>query len=527
MKKPEKRIGVIYARFSSHAQNEASIEQQVEMCTVYAQKHGIEILEVYSDYHRTGTSDRRPAFQRMMRHAERGGFNTVIAWKSNRMARNMLNALTYEARLEAFGVRVCYALEEYGDDAAGRFALRMMMNVNQYFSETLSEDVRRAMTDNARKGLANGVPPYGYRRGENGQFELDPETAPVVKYIFDELQRGQRIVDIQNALNREGIKTARGGPWKSSSFNRLLQNERYTGVYIYADVRINGGMPAIVSRAQFDDIQKRLDRGRGRRGGRAVMNGHYALTGKAYCACCGAPMIGKSGTGKSGKVYDYYICRNQERGKCQKKPIRRDVLERRVAVLARQIAMDDETVEWIADKAVEVRAKTDSNAARIRELQAQRRETDAALQNVMRAIEQGIITETTKARLQELEVDRTALDDRIALLKASRMTIRREEILYTLQVFRAGDINDETYRRHLIDAFVDRVIVNDEEIQMDLRYLPGGRSTTYSFPLEPCPSGVRMRSPEGHQIQPMRTLGDLIVCIREHVVTITAKIIRG
>lgn len=498
---PQKRIGVIYARFSSHAQNEASIEQQVEMCTAYAQRNNIEILDVYSDYHRTGTTDRRPAFQRMMRHAERGNFNTVIAWKSNRMARNMLNALTYEARLEKFGVRVCYALEEYGDDAAGRFALRMMMNVNQYFSETLSEDVSRAMIDNAKKGLANGVPPYGYRRGKDGRFELDPETAPIVKHIFDALERGARIVDIRDALNREGVKTARGGMWTASSFNRLLQNERYTGVYIYADVRIEGGMPAIVSREQFEDVQRRLNRGHGRRGGRAVMNGHFALTGKAYCGCCGAPMIGKSGTGKSGKTYDYYVCSVQLKGSCKKKPVRRDFLERRVAELARRLSMDDETVEWIADKAIEVRRQADSNADRIRQLQAERRDTEAALQNVMCAIEQGIITETTKARLQELEKSRNGLDDRIAFLKAKRANVHREEIIFTLQRFRAGDIDDATYRRHLIESFVDIVIVNDDELRLDLRYLPGGRATSYTLPMDgsDCPSGVRMDSPTGHQ----------------------------
>lgn len=89
------RIGVIYARYSSHNQKEESIEQQVEECMAFAALNHIKIIQVYSDKALSGKTDKRPQFQKMMRDAEKRQFTVVVAYKSNRIARNMLNALSY------------------------------------------------------------------------------------------------------------------------------------------------------------------------------------------------------------------------------------------------------------------------------------------------------------------------------------------------------------------------------------------------------------------------------------------------
>ena len=85
------KSGVIYARYSSHAQKDASIEQQVSEAQAYAAALGLPINEVYADRAISGKTDRRPNFQKMMKDAEKGKFQYVIAWKSNRMGRNMLH----------------------------------------------------------------------------------------------------------------------------------------------------------------------------------------------------------------------------------------------------------------------------------------------------------------------------------------------------------------------------------------------------------------------------------------------------
>ena len=133
-KQPNTRHGraAIYARYSSHNQREASIEQQVKACRELAVRLGLDVVETYEDKAISGKSDRRPSFQRLLRDAEKGYFDCVLAWKSNRMGRNMLQAMTNEARLKDWGVRTFYAEEDFDDTAAGRFALRNMMNVKQF-----------------------------------------------------------------------------------------------------------------------------------------------------------------------------------------------------------------------------------------------------------------------------------------------------------------------------------------------------------------------------------------------------------
>ena len=154
-------VAVIYARYSSHAQKDVSIEQQVAECEEYAAANNLEVIEVYADRHLTGRSDRRPEFQKMMRHAEKKQFQVIISYKSNRIARNMLHALMYEDKLSKFGIRVVYVKEEFGDNAAGRFALRTMMNVNQFYSENMAEDIKRGLKHNCM--VTNGHLPLGYK----------------------------------------------------------------------------------------------------------------------------------------------------------------------------------------------------------------------------------------------------------------------------------------------------------------------------------------------------------------------------
>lgn len=136
---------MIYARRSSDRQNEESTAQQIAVCREFALKQGYIIVREFADEAISGKTDKRPEFQKLVRAVEAGKCDVVVAYKSNRISRNMLQALTYENRFEAAGVRLVYAKEEFGDNAAGRFALRTMMNLNQFYSENMSEDIKRSL----------------------------------------------------------------------------------------------------------------------------------------------------------------------------------------------------------------------------------------------------------------------------------------------------------------------------------------------------------------------------------------------
>lgn len=102
---------VIYARYSSHAQRDVSIEQQVADCEAYAKVNGLRVVKVYADRALSGTSDQRPQFQQMLRDAAHGRWSYVLTWKVDRFARNRYDSATYKFRLKRHGVRVIYAKE--------------------------------------------------------------------------------------------------------------------------------------------------------------------------------------------------------------------------------------------------------------------------------------------------------------------------------------------------------------------------------------------------------------------------------
>ncbi|WP_368179180.1 recombinase family protein [Anaerotruncus colihominis] len=475
-------IGVIYARYSSHAQKDASIEQQIRECSAYAKAQGIHIIATYEDRAITGKTDRRADFQRMMYDAEKGKFRYVIAWKSNRMGRNMLQAMMNEAKLNDLGIRVLYAEEDFDDTAAGRFALRSMMNVNQFYSENMAEDIKRGLYDNAAKcKIANGGLPLGYKKGDDLRYALDPPNDEIVREIFSRTACGDSFADIAADLNARGIKTSRGKTWGKNSFHALLTNERYTGVYIYGDIRIEGGVPQIVDKGLFFRVQEVLKTKKNPQG-RHRINGDYLLTGKLFCGHCKSPMAGISGTGKNGKLHHYYICQKRRMEKsCDKANIRRDKIEHEVAVAIRNYIMRDDVLEWIADSAMTF-AKEYRNQTCIGSLETQLAENKQATKNLLTAIEHGIITSTTKDRLLELEREQAILVSRLDEEQASLLHYSRDDIISAMSLYKNGNIEDKAFQAKLFDTFLIAVYLYDDHLKIEFSVT--GKKTFVNLPLD-------------------------------------------
>ena len=456
---------VIYARFSSHNQRDESIEQQIMECRAYAAAHNLNIVGEYADAAVTGRTDRRPQYQKMRRDAEKGAFAVILAYKSNRIARNMVNALMFESDMERLGVTVMYAKEAFDNTPAGRFALRNMMNMNQFYSENLAEDIIRNQQDNALKCRANGPAPYGYRSNANGHFEIDPATAPIVQEIYRRVIDGDTYQEIADDLNSRGVLTGRGQPWGKNSFQNMMRNERYTGIYIFNGIRIDGGMPQIISPAQFEEVQNVIKNAKHARKKRADAEEEpYRLTGKLFCGECGKQMIGMSGTGKNGTRHYYYACSGKRSEKsCAKKDHRRDQLEGDIARAIYELILQDDFIEQLADAMVSFQKNYENNPelAALRERQAA---NDVALKNIMSAIEQGIITPSTRDRLFELESEKTDLSRKIAALADTRINVSRDQIVGFYRHFRCGDIQDPDFCQSLFDTFLVKAYVFDDHI---------------------------------------------------------------
>ena len=469
------RNAVIYARYSSHSQRDVSIEQQVQKCREYAQREGLTVLETYSDAAISGKTDNRPAFQRMMKDSKKHRWQYVIAWKSNRMGRNMMEAMINNAELMKEGISCLYVEEDFDDTAAGRFALRNMMNVNQFYSENMAEDIRRGLMDNAEKALVNTRPPFGYAVGPDRRYVIREDQAEIVREIFNRILEGWSFISIANDLNRRGIKTALGREWNKSSFHAMIKNEMYLGVYKYSSVRIEGGVPAIIDRGTFEEVQRKVQTKRNAPGQPRNSTGDYMLTGKLFCGHCREPMVGVSGTGKHGELHYYYACQGRRRKKngCEKKNVVRDKIEQQVINAIRDYILTDDMIDSIVDGYTRFyeSARKDSVLQAMRE---RLKENQKATANLMKAIEMGIITDTTKARLLELEAEKKDLETSI---NSQELVLRRltpGQFRFGIERYRSMDFEKREVQRQLIRTFVQEIYLYDDHMKILFSFDPSG-----------------------------------------------------
>ena len=463
----QKGNAVIYARYSSHNQREESIEQQIAKCREYAARAGLNVIGVYYDSAVSGKTDARPQFQKMLKDSAKGGFDYVIAWKSNRMGRNMLQAMVNEERLAEEGVKCLYVEEDFEDNAAGRFALRNMMNVNQFYSENMAEDIVRGLMDNASKCMMNTRAPMGYKKGEDGRFAIDEKNAEIVREIFNRFLDGWSFTDIAKDLNRRGIKTAIGNEWNKNSFHRMLVNENYIGVYKYSSVRVEGGVPEIIDRETFEEVQIRLNKKNPV--GKKRNTTEYLLTGKLFCGHCKNPMVGISGTGKHGDLHYYYACQGHRKKLCDKKNVTRESIEKAVIHSVRDYVCKDETIDWIVNGYIKFQESARKDSA-LKALTEELKQTETALGNLLKALEMGIFTETTQERMKELEEKRKSLEADIRIERAATKELTPDQIRFWLERFKSGDIEDKDFQTELIKVFVQAIFLYDDYLKIVFNY---------------------------------------------------------
>ncbi len=461
---------VVYARYSSHSQKDTSIEDQVADIEAYCRQNNLRIVKVYADRHLSGTSDKRPQFQQMLKDAVHGRWAYVVVWKTDRFARNRYDSATYKYRLKKYGVRVLSAKESIPDGPEGILLESVLEGSAEYYSANLAQNIRRGMLSNARECKVNsGSIPFGYRKGEDGRFAIHEAEAEIVREIFRKVADGVPFVDLMNDLNGRGIRTKRGGLWNKGSFHRMLTNDTYIGVYHYSDVRIECGVPAIIDKALFWEVNQKLKTKKNPQG-RHRENGEYMLTGKLFCGPCGSPMVGMTGTGRHGELHYYYSCQNRRRGQgCQKENVVRDWIERVVVSAALETVLQPDTIEWVADQVMAYQER-EANSAQLVSLRDQLEATQKAIDNVMKAIEAGIITATTKRRLQELEAEAQRLEKAITVEEASITHLERDFIVYWMERFRGGSLEDAAFRRRVIDTFVSAVYLWDDHIRIAFNY---------------------------------------------------------
>lgn len=464
---------VIYARYSSDNQREESIEGQLRECTAYCKRNDITILRTYIDRALSAKTDNRPEFQRMVRDSAKGLFDVIIVWKLDRFARNRYDSAHYKAQLRKYGVKVLSATENISDGPEGIILESMLEGMAEYYSAELSEKVIRGHTENALKCKYNGgTPTFGYIIDKDMQYQLDPNTAPVVLEMFTRYDQGATMKAIMQSMVEKGLSTVRGKKIDLNFVARLLKNRKYIGEYSYRNIVTPGGIPAIVPQDLFDRVQQRLEQNR-KAPARHKAEDDYLLTTKLFCGTCGAMMVGESGTSSTGTKYHYYRCVNTKKNKtcnAKHKSVRKLPLENAVVNATMAKVMDDNFVEYIADTVMDIQGKESSILPALRK---QLEETERGITNMLNAIQMGVINASTKERLDELEEQKKDVELQIIQEEMKRPMLSREDVVYWICRFRTLDVGKLEERRRLVDSFVNSVTIFDDYILIAFNYKEG------------------------------------------------------
>ena len=469
---------VIYARYSSDNQREESIEGQLRECTAFAEKNGITVLRHYIDRAFSARTDNRPEFQNMIRDSGKKLFDMIIVWKLDRFARNRYDSARYKATLKKNGVKVVSATEVISEGAEGIILESVLEGYAEYYSADLSEKVVRGMTENALKCKYNGATvPIGYRIDSEQHFQIDPLKAPFVLEAFKRYDEGATMTQIRDWLNAQGVKNSRGQPITYNNIQRLLSNRRYIGEYSYRSIIVPDGIPMIVPKELFDRVQEKLEKNR-KAPARHKAEDDYLLTTKLFCGYCGAYLCGESGTSRTGLVHHYYKCVSvkKKRTECHKKPVRKDWIEDLVVRETMKMLMDDAAIEAIVSKLMELQDRENVNLPLY---ERQLHETETAINNLLNAIQQGILTKSTKARLEELESARDELENRIACEKLAKPKISAEFMTFWLHRFRQLDVKQKSHRKMLIDVFINAIFLYDDKMVITFNYKEGTETIAF------------------------------------------------
>ncbi|MBE6660553.1 MAG: recombinase family protein [Ruminococcaceae bacterium] len=454
---------VLYLRYSSDKQTEQSIEGQDRICRQYCERNDMCIVGTYIDRALSASknTEKREEFQRMIKDSERGTFEAVVVYKLDRFARNRYDSATYKNKLKRNGVRVISATENITDSPEGIILESVLEGMAEFYSMELAQKVTRGMHETALKGNScGGSIPLGFKV-ENKKLVIDPLTAPIVKEAFERYASGETIAEIYKSFNERGLRTAKGAKFNRNSFHNMFNNVKYIGTYKYKDVIIEDSLPAIIDKEIFEKVQARMQSNKTTPAKKKAKI-DYLLTSKIFCGHCDSPMIGESGTGKNGRTYSYYTCAGRKRTKsCDKRPIPKDFIER-VIVEDALALLSPEKIEEIASIAVnQIELENQENEI-IPALEARLKTVNKSINNLLKLVEKGADVDSLFDRLKELEQQKKAITFQLDEEKRNIFTIEKTHIIRWLSQFSKGDIENEHFRRQVINLLVNSVTVWDE-----------------------------------------------------------------
>lgn len=324
------KLAACYIRVSTDDQLEYSPDSQLAAIRRYAKANDMLLPEEFIFLEQDGISgrkaDKRPEFQRMIGIAKSKPkpFDVVLVWKFSRFARNREDSIVYKSMLrKQLGIEVVSISENVGDDKMSVIFEAMIEAMDEYYSINLAEEVKRGMTEKAKRGEALSIAPLGYKI-ENKKLVVVPDKAEIIHTVFEKYAAGGTLRGIAEWLNDIGIRTKRGNMIENRTIEYWLRNPVYNGYirwtptgrtrrnYDNPDTIITkGSHEPVIEDELWERVQERMREQKEKyvRYRHDSVAGSYAVAGLFRCSSCGKAMA------RSTK--DYMQCTGYAHGTCR------------------------------------------------------------------------------------------------------------------------------------------------------------------------------------------------------------------
>jgi len=496
---------VIYARYSSDLQRDASIEDQVRLCRARIEAEGWMLSATYTDRAQSGASRLRPGYQSLLEDARKGQFDVVVAEALDRLSRDQEDVASLYKQLSFASVKLTTIAE--GEISELHVGLKGTMNA--LFLKDLGQKVRRGLEGRVRQGRSGGGRCYGYQvalehdaRGEpiRGGRQINQAEAAIVHRIFAEFAAGNSPKAIARRLNADNIPGPFGKVWRDTTIRGhhdrrtgILRNDLYAGQLVWNKqhyvkepttlkrlARPNPQSQWIVEEVPelrvidgelWSRVQARLEAIHESPAVQAIRatqfwkhrRAQHVLTGKVFCGVCDSPA---AAVGR-----DYLACgrARHDRACSNTQGIRRHMLEGVILDALRQKLMAPDLVKEFADAFIkEVNQQSREQEHEIGRKHRELADVSRNLDGLVDAIASGLRGASLQQRLDELERRKVELQHELnsavappPLLHPNLAEIYRDRVARLHEAF-----TDETTRTEATDllrGLIDRVLLHPGE----------------------------------------------------------------
>ena len=375
----------LYARKSTEDEERQimSIEAQITELLEYAKRENIEIVDQFIES-KSAKQPGRPVFNEMMSkiHSSKEPMG-LLAWHPDRLARNSID-----------GGQIIYSIDTgrivslkfptfwFEPTPQGLFILQVAFGQSKYYSDNLSENVKRGIRQKLRRGEWSTLAPIGYlNNSKTRNIEPDPIKARVIKKGFEEFAQGKHTLEsLGKYLSLLGVESKTGKPLCKATIQRMLTNPIYTGIIVHNKESFEGSFEPIIAQDTFEAVQNILKQ---RAKPRKSKKKHdFPFTGLFKCGECGAAITAQYAHGNGG-TYRYYRC-TKKLGKCSQKYLREDILVDQLKENIKKIAISDDWADKMLNKVkVWEKEQDQSSESLVKEISNQILETDTKLDKLI------------------------------------------------------------------------------------------------------------------------------------------------